>query len=77
MKAPDGWECILTYMTRQDADVPRAALEGHGIAVHIDADDCGGMRAVLGIGLLSSQAPVRLFVRTEDAAAALELLGET
>lgn len=60
---------LRTYATELDARFAAMVLEANGIPAHVAADTAGG--ALPSMALLF---PVRLLVRSEDAAIARELL---
>ncbi len=61
---------VRTYLNNFDAELAKSALEAANIESMIKADDCGGTRP----GLWMSG--VELIVRAEDAARAMEVLGQ-
>ncbi|MPY90719.1 MAG: hypothetical protein GEU99_22720 [Luteitalea sp.] len=60
-----------TYVNRFEADLAKTTLEAAGVPVLVRADDCGGMRPHLWLG------GIELFVRSEDAEKAAEVLACT
>lgn len=61
---------VRTFVNRLEAEIARGLLEAHGVACMVLADDCGGLRPYLLIGV----GGARLQVRTADAGRAAELL---
>ena len=58
-----------TFMNRFEADVAKSALDAVDIRSMVRADDAGGMRPAMLMGLT-----VQLIVRAEDLERALEIL---
>ena len=61
--------CVKTYNSRLEAEIARGNLEANGIGAVVSADDGGGYRPELAFVL-----GVRLLVRKENEARALEIL---
>jgi len=61
---------VQSFLSRYEAELARGALESSGIPCMISADDCGGMRPHLSMGL----SGVRLLVNEADAAKAADIL---
>jgi len=62
---------VRTYLTEPPAQVAKATLEGSGIEVMIESDDCGGMRPYF---RFSDESGVHIIVRKEDKERADEVL---
>lgn len=61
--------CVKETTTRQEAVMVRSMLESYGIWSMVKADDVGGMRPDMLLGM-----PARIYVRLADEREALELL---
>lgn len=64
--------CLKTFPDRLEADMAKSLLEANGIKASVSADDAGGMRPDLGF----TSGGVRLFVLSENADKAIELLAK-
>ena len=61
---------IKEFFNRHEAGIAKGLLEHQGIRSVISADDCGGLRPHLALGM----GGVRLLVKKEDVEEALEVL---
>ena len=60
---------IRTFLSESEAGVAKSALDAFGIECIQSSDDCGGQRPSLTMG-----GGIRLIVRSEDVAAAEDVL---
>jgi hypothetical protein len=61
---------IKTFFQRHEAELAKGLLAEKGIEAIVSADDCGGMRRHLSLGM----GQVKLLVNKEDAERAKEVL---